>query len=110
MTPLPESRTHGSAWVLRDAQAVHLNLEMLIDTHSVDAVGLRGRPGFGKRFHDRAVDDEINLIRHHAYFERIGAGSLGIRLLHGGVGRSIRHFLRSSTGSALDKPRPVVGD
>src|SRR5712692_8794488 len=67
--------------LLRDREAVHLHLKEVIDAEAIDAVGLRRRPRLRHRVDDRAVDDEINFVAHHAHFERVGALSTGVALL-----------------------------
>jgi hypothetical protein len=91
---LPE-RAH-SRWKLhfRDSEAVDLNIELVIDSHAVDAVSLRNRSSLGQRGDYRSIDDECDLVGRNADFKSVRGRSAGVGLFHCGTGCLGGHSLR----------------
>src|ERR1035437_2359600 len=96
--------------LLRHVKRVHLNFEKMIDADAVDAVGLRHGSALRFGVYDYAVDDEIDLVGADADFEGVGGFPVGVRFLHGVVGRLWRYGGAGVAGAAFDQPHPVLRD
>src|SRR5579862_7993980 len=60
------------ARLFRNAEAVDVDFEHMVDADAVDAVGLGHGAGFGFGMDDGAVDDEVDLVGADADFKRVG--------------------------------------
>src|SRR5262249_11004177 len=94
--------------LLREGETVDLDLEQVVDADAVRPVGLHA--GLGRRLHDGAVDDVVDLVGADAYFERVHRLPAGIRFLHGRVRSPRQHIGGDLTGALLHQPRPVLRD
>src|ERR1700739_2458954 len=97
-------------WVshLRDAEAIDLYFEMVIDSNAVDPIGLPAKTSSRQGSNDRAVHDEIHLVRLHTNFEGVGGSSAAVRFLHSRAVRFRRHFFSGHTRSPFDEVSPVT--
>src|SRR5579864_6448087 len=97
-------------WVLhlRDAEAIDLYFEMVIDSNAVDPIGLPAKASSRQGSNDRAVHDEIHLVGLHTNFEGVGGSSAAVRFFHGRAGGFRRHFFSGHTRSQFDEVSPVI--
>src|SRR5262249_39474826 len=94
--------------LLRDAEPVYMDFELVIDANAVDAVRLDFASWL--RVDHRAVDDVLHFITAYPHFQRVRRLAALVRLLHRIIG-CLRRDIRSGVAVALlDQPRPILPD